>query len=794
MEWSRAVSVECAGTVGAGCVVAPGLVLTAHHVVAPAEEWEDEPVTVRPLSQGGDGPAAQAEVAWHYRDAALLSVRPHDLGQEFAPVRWGELTCINPPQSPKCSAVGLPRAAVRGDRQGAGSGYRAEHMVAGVINVVDNAARTYSLQVDREPPDDSAGAGSPWQGMSGAGVFCDDLLIGVIIEDPGGWNNARLEALPVRRLLDDRRFHALVANASGMAPVLEPADLDVLFDHRPQPAAAASYLLSPRSEVVPFTGLDREMTRLVDWCTSAARTVDVAVVHGPGGVGKTRLAVELARRVSERRPEAEQEAGSPDMPWTAGFLQLDTAASSPFPPSRMLRNLIRPVLVIVDYAESRRAQLMRLLDNLTTHRAPGNRVRILLLARSVPQWWEELRAGYGPTTRGPLIELSTGGLYRQQDRHQAREQAVLAFSRRLAELRWADLPDDWDPEQIADLISAAGDPPVYDASGTLAVQMDALAGVLLHTPDGLEDDLSPAKVLLAHEIKHWDRAFHAGGLGHLPLELRRALVAVQRMAHAKNEDQALAAIRTAWDFHYRKFTDHPLGADTHQAILHTLQDLYPSTDGSYWGGFGPDILTGALIDELEDASDEHFLTEVLPSPHLDTTQREHCLTIVARSIPTQPHLRDSAAFVIAANPDTLMDLADEVTIQLPEADRDAWIDALTEAEVEAEAEADAGRAAASTAADTPKIISGMTQSSRPTDAAPGSGHPPLVFTDLPRVPESVRIPARPLPRPVPPQPSAFPPAVFYQPSHRRGRAVVLLLLLLAISIGIAIWIGADGAA
>lgn len=326
MEWSRAASVECGGTVGAGCVVAPGLVLTAYHVVEPAAGLEDEPITVQLLSEGADGPAAQAELAWHRGDAALLSFRPQDLGQEFAPVRWGELTCVNPPVPPKCSAVGMPRAAVRSDHSGAGRGYRAEHMVTGCINVVDNAARTYSLQVDREPPEDSPGARSPWQGMSGAGVFCDDLLIAVITEDPGGWSNARLEALPVRHLLDDRRFCALVGNASGIPPVLEPADLDALFDHRPQPAPAASYLLSPRSEVVPFTGLDREMTRLVDWCTATTRTVDVAVVHGPGGIGKTRLAVELARRISERRPEAEQIPGDLDVPWSAGFLQLDMAA------------------------------------------------------------------------------------------------------------------------------------------------------------------------------------------------------------------------------------------------------------------------------------------------------------------------------------------------------------------------------------------------------------------------------------------------------------------------------------
>ncbi|MFF8675399.1 hypothetical protein [Streptomyces sp. NPDC015242] len=76
--------------------------------------------------------------------------------------------------------------------------------------------------------------------------------------------------------------------------------------------------------------------------------------------------VELARRVSDRPPEAERSADDPEAPWSAGFLHLDLPAQQPSPYA-MLRHLIRRVLVVIDYAESRQSQIEQLLA-ARTHR------------------------------------------------------------------------------------------------------------------------------------------------------------------------------------------------------------------------------------------------------------------------------------------------------------------------------------------------------------------------------------------------------------------------------------------
>src|ERR1039457_2081826 len=59
-------------------------------------------------------------------------------------------------------------------------------------------------------------------------------------------------------------------------------------------------LLDPRRGLVDFVGRERELAGLLAWCQDG-RPREVQLVTGPGGVGKTRLSVELCARLEPRR-------------------------------------------------------------------------------------------------------------------------------------------------------------------------------------------------------------------------------------------------------------------------------------------------------------------------------------------------------------------------------------------------------------------------------------------------------------------------------------------------------------
>ena len=150
-------------------------------------------------------------------------------------------------------------------------------------------------------------------------------------------------------------------------------------DARVSPAS----LLLARHGVVPFVELAGERAALLAWAEGASPAA-ARLVHGPGGLGKTRLAIETAAKLA-------------DEGWIAGFVPGELIGRGNELAEMRLRRLIeeapgdRPLLLAVDYAEQRQGEVAWLTERLLRRRAQGKApVRLLLLARAAGPWLQEL--------------------------------------------------------------------------------------------------------------------------------------------------------------------------------------------------------------------------------------------------------------------------------------------------------------------------------------------------------------------------------------------------------------------
>ena len=363
-----------AGGSGSGYRLGGRLVLTARHVIAPALDEAGGRVLVRPVGTGGWLPA---RVEWADADADAALAVIEDEGWR-APtgesvLRWGELAGSDPVP---CAAVGFPWASARPDRM---------RDTAHVYGQLAPLGQLRQCRLDFDVASASPSAregGSPWAGMSGAGVIADSHLVGVITVDPARYQG-RLVAVPTGPLLADVGFRAVLAAhgvraeavpvggdwhlrlRGGQAVSLAPAYRPVSRRFRP----ALSTLLRPEHGLVPFLGRQSVLDQITSWCQGPPGT-PVLLVTGGGGSGKTRLGREACVQMLV--------AG-----WDAGLAddtRRDGAATD---------RLRRPTLLVVDDADLRTGLISALVDYLRWDDA-GPPVALLLLARDARDWWDRL--------------------------------------------------------------------------------------------------------------------------------------------------------------------------------------------------------------------------------------------------------------------------------------------------------------------------------------------------------------------------------------------------------------------
>ncbi|MEK2491051.1 tetratricopeptide repeat-containing serine protease family protein [Kitasatospora purpeofusca] len=630
MEFDRRVQIRVAlrgedgKGFGTGYLVAPRLVLTADHVLDELDpDGGRSAVTVcRPDDGEQEYPA---RVLWRRRDdevdAALVGIDAdchwpvsESLSDLIArpPQRYGHLIGN---RSHPVSLTGFPRLQKDAER-----GRLDEHLEGRITPGTGALAGRYEVTsttpVPAGPP---APGGTRWSGISGAAVLADDgqggdLLCGIVRHDRRADGGTRLTATPLHHLLTDHHgrpsdFRRLVAQHTGWDPVLEPVEPAPLL----KPATADRDLHSPAAllradtEAVAFHGRDHELADLHTWCTADPAGIAIRGITGPGGQGKTRLARHLTDTLSHQG-------------WVTGHLRSDLTDHDT-PPDLATLSTALPLLLVVDYAETRPRLLRRLVTHLHTTR---HRVRLLLLARSDGEWRTDALSASASVRRllaaAPVVPL--GPLQPAAATTRERGEAFRDAARDLALLlpRVPSVPGhDW--TALAGTLRPADDlaHPRYD--NALTLQMTALVALLQQGPRPVTTAPGdPAeKVLLEHEERFWkdsadSDAFELG----LDTATLKAAVAVAALCGADSTAAATRVLATL-----------PAVPATRTARTAAwLAHLYPADPDRYWGTLQPDRIA------------EHHAADVLMKGGIDLPalltaadhgQQAQSVTVLARA-------------------------------------------------------------------------------------------------------------------------------------------------------------------
>jgi tetratricopeptide (TPR) repeat protein len=603
---------------GSGTLVAHSLVLTAAHVVGSV----GTPAKVRLLD---DGRLLSCEVAWSRRDvevdAALLRITDETFIERdgLPPVRWGQLVCAR--AGAYCEALGFPQVKVSPDR------VRDSEQLAGTLRPL-GSLKTGRLDVvvGGAPESATSTGGSPWQGMSGAGLFCNGVLVGVVARDEKGFASTRVGAVRVSPFVYDAEFQALIW-PKGSWPGLEPAELVGLQQPVGRVASAAS-LLRADVAAVEFHGRDDELSWLEEWCSGGG--VSAQLVTGQGGQGKTRLAREFAARM--RRQQG----------WATVLLaeQADPDAL------RWLDSIFVPLLVVLDYAERRTGQLADLGVALAG-RGQSAAVRVLLLARADGEWRSQLPPELEFIALGavghPLAVLDS----RADAKSTAFERAVVALAGRLAYLP-GHRDIDW-PAVIATIPSLT----LPADTTALGVQMAALVELLqIARPVPSIAGDTAVDIINRHEARYWSALADERGLT-LASTTRQLAVTAACLLPAADADEALAVLARVPGL------DGP-DTDRRIAVAAWLRELYPQPS-VWWGTLQPDLLAESLVGR---ATGEH--PRLLSTLLADVTrmQAEQALTVLSRSASRFPHLSQQLDAVMNAYPEALAPAAIAVAIEV----------------------------------------------------------------------------------------------------------------------------------
>ena len=354
-------------------------------------------------------------------------------------------------------------------------------------------------------------------------------------------------------------------------------------DDSPDAALSPATLLVPEQTVVPFIGREAELSELTAWCMG--RSGPLWLLTGAGGTGKTRLAWELAARLTG---------------WDCGWVR---PGQEPNAIDVLRRD---KSLIVVDYAETRaRKQLAELIWELVWQHK--HQVRVLLIARAAGDWWRELYLAVQGQNARKLVrnagQIRLNNLERNgPDWNRQYTEAVQIFCERLG----------------------AGEPvapmPVLGLSTPVLVVHVAALVAVLEPGDRFSRQNEVLTRLLEHEDRYWQWCAESCDLANLIPKVRRQSVALLCLTGADDPAALAGLLRRV-----------PVLADATaeriEAVVAWLQMLYPGQQSREIGTLQPNLLAEHLVVQ-ELAADSAFRRVLTNLPY---PAARHAMTVLGRA-------------------------------------------------------------------------------------------------------------------------------------------------------------------